>query len=209
MSVYTLRFDDAPSTSSQVSYSLVELPTAFISPDNVDVLSTLVIKGQPSDDAVLCTSSSTYNIRAVKNSNSLLLCRPSKGKKLDIQNTLHQTLELEITVPKLDRLSGLLKGQEWDPEEVGEDNPKVSIINASSSVSALIVCTYRKRKRIKRCSKDNILDVVPASNTQVEAALVERRILQIGGIAIVIYGKSQADLNLLQAIAFHYLLALS
>ena len=130
MSAYTLRFDDAPTSSSLVNYSLVELPAALAlsSPDGRSSVSdTLVIKGQPSDDAVLCTSHSTYNIRAVKNSNSLLLCRPSKGKKLEIQSTLHQTLELEVTVPKLDRIADLLRGQEWHPEEAGDFQRKVKL----------------------------------------------------------------------------------
>lgn len=151
---YTLQFAE-PSSSSQaiVTYSLVELPPAIASllfsphsssssssPSSL-VPSQLVIKGQPSDDAVLCTQSSTYNIRSVQNSNSLLLCRPStsasvgdsdpfldestaesdrkkqKKRRIEIESTLHQTLELELAVPKLDNISAILKGQEWSPEE--------------------------------------------------------------------------------------------
>jgi len=122
MASYTLQFPEE-STSSTITYSLVELPptiSSLISGINGDS-SGLVIKGQPSDDAVLCTPSATYNIRSVQNSNSLLLCRPSKGKKVDIQTTLHQTLELDLTVPKLERITDILKGQEWSPEEQAED----------------------------------------------------------------------------------------
>lgn len=117
-------------TVTTTSYSLVELspalakhasslttttPTDYAIKDSI--LGRLVIKGQPHDDAVLCTHDTTYNIRAVQNSNSLLLCQPDKGKRVAIQDTLHQTLELEMVVPKLERLSGLLRGQEWSPDE--------------------------------------------------------------------------------------------
>ena len=145
-STFTLRYADAPaaSTSSSsspamaTSYSLVELPPALLAgiqkqaSTSTSFLSTLptdlVIKGQPSDDAVLCTQDATYNLRAVKNSNSLMLCKPTskdkgKGKasSLEIESTLHQTLELELVVPKLDRIGELLKGSDWSPEIAEEE----------------------------------------------------------------------------------------
>ena len=134
MTMYDLCFDAEPSSASQISYSLVELPPALAASLDIDIQvgcssSSWVIKGQPSDDAVLCTSDETYNIRSVKNSNSLLLCcqqdviAGNKRQKLDIQTTLHQTLELEKTLPKLDVILQLLRDQEWslyaDPQADG------------------------------------------------------------------------------------------
>lgn len=147
--MFTLRYADDPAvaptpasaggTPMTTSYSLVELPAALLasvqstskeasSSVSSSVRSDLVIKGQPTDDAVLCTRDATYNLRAVKNSNSLLLCRPAvndkgKGKasNLEIETTLHQTLELELVVPKLDRIAELLRGSEWSLEVAEEE----------------------------------------------------------------------------------------
>lgn len=143
MSRLNLRYADAPATSSQVSYSLVALPPALAKAVNErdsggGILASLTIKGQPTDEAVLCTSDTTYNIRAVQSSNSILICEAStsvaasskgKGKEAEVKTTLHQTLELDLTIPKLDRISELLKGQEWNPDEAEESGrqPKVSL----------------------------------------------------------------------------------
>ena len=129
------------------SYSLVELPPALLasvqdlskqastSSSSSTLPTDLVIKGQPTDDAVLCTRDATYNLRAVKNSNSLMLCRPTskdkgKGKalSLEIESTLHQTLELELVVPKLDRIAELLRGSEWSPEIAEEERASKKVI---------------------------------------------------------------------------------
>lgn len=147
MSKHTFRYADAPSTSSQVSYSLVALPPALAKAVNErdsggGVLASLTIKGQPSDEAVLCTKNTTYNVRAVQSSNSILICEAStsaatdttrsnngKGKAVEVQTTLHQTLELGLAIPKLERIGELLRGQEWEPEEEEEEDssrqPKV------------------------------------------------------------------------------------
>lgn len=145
MTKHTLRYADAPSTSSQVSYSLVALPPALAKAVNErdlsnNVLATLTIKGQPTDEAVLCTQDTTYNLRAVQSSNSILVCEAStskagtlngKGKEVEVRTTLHQTLELDLAILKLDRIGDLLKGQEWSPEEEEEAarQPKVSTLH--------------------------------------------------------------------------------
>ena len=153
MTTYTLRYalegsasaSSSSSSSGIATYSLVELPAALAaaaksalssSDASSSILSKLVIKGQPNDDAVLCTDDTTYTMRSVQNSNSLLLCRPQlsgsgskgegkgkgKGKKraaadyLNIESTLHQTLELDLCVPRLEKIGDLLRGQEWTLE---------------------------------------------------------------------------------------------
>lgn len=167
MSTYSLKYTTSQKElGNQVSYSLVELPAALAkAADGRDLddslLATLTIKGQPTDEAVLCTCDTTYNVRSVKSSNSLLVCKPStstavqepnlasslyakaqsdnetktttsrKGKSVEVQTTLHQTLELEIAIPKLDRLSELLKDQHWSPDEAneGDRQSKVRILD--------------------------------------------------------------------------------
>jgi len=89
---------------------------------NTDV----VIKGEPNEDAVLCTSDKTYLIRsAVVLSNSILVVTPSpvaasgtnndqqngsSGVDIDmaIRDTLHDVLELQPSAPKLTKLNGLM-----------------------------------------------------------------------------------------------------
>ncbi|KAL7006887.1 Ctf8p and Ctf18p associating protein [Cystobasidiomycetes sp. EMM_F5] len=151
--IHYLQFSDASSSNAQVSYSLLELPAALLSQLDAQIASgssssSWVIKGQPQDDAVLCTYDETYNVRGVQNSNSLLLCQPSvdaesdtfgvsdpKGKRrrLDIQGTLHQTLELEKAIPRLDRLTHMLRNHEWSPDEADTTNNK----NVLSTITVL------------------------------------------------------------------------
>ncbi|RUS28396.1 sister chromatid cohesion protein Dcc1 [Jimgerdemannia flammicorona] len=91
------------------SYSLIELPTA---PDEFpDCLS---IKGLPDDDAVLCTNDTTYAVRNVQLSNSLLLISPSSDNTDDSEQTwsvhdnLSSIIELVRCLPRLERLNYLL-----------------------------------------------------------------------------------------------------
>lgn len=144
MTRHILRYADLPSSSSQLSYSLVALPPALAKAINErdsgdNVLASLMIKGQPTDEAVLCTQDTTYNLRAVQSSNSILICETStsgsaatsgKGKEVQVKTTLHQTLELDLAIPKLERIGEILKGQEWSPEDEEEQDavrqPKVS-----------------------------------------------------------------------------------
>ena len=86
---------------------------------------SLMIKGGPEDDAVLCTSDKTYNIRSVTLSNSVLLVSPSphvdgSEHQVVIQDSLNELLELVPAVPKLHRMNVLLKEHEW--EEGHEDD---------------------------------------------------------------------------------------
>ena len=77
----------APS-SALTTYSLLELP-----PELIESLSreTLEIKGNPTDETVLCTSTKTYAVRAIRNSNALLLCLPLTRKgQISCVTTLHR-----------------------------------------------------------------------------------------------------------------------
>jgi sister chromatid cohesion protein DCC1 len=78
-----------------------------------------MIKGGPEDDAVLCTSERTYNIRSMTLSNSVLLVSPSphldgSENQVVTQDRLNKLLELVLAVPKLYRMNVLLKEHEWD-----------------------------------------------------------------------------------------------
>ena len=82
-----------------------------------DLCPSLIIKGGPEDDAVLCTSDKTYNIRSVALSNFVLLVSP--GPHIDgsenhvvIQDTLNELLELVPAVLSSNRMNFLLKEHE-------------------------------------------------------------------------------------------------
>lgn len=78
-----------------------------------------MIKGSPEDDAVLCTSEKTYNIRSVTLSNAVLVVSPcpdadGSENRAIIQDSLNELLELVPAVPKLHRMNALLKEHEWE-----------------------------------------------------------------------------------------------
>jgi sister chromatid cohesion protein DCC1 len=86
----------------------------------------LAIKGSSDDDAVLCTSERTYNIRSVILSNSVLVvCPPpdadGNSDQVMIQDNLNELLELVATVPRLHRLNVLLKEYEWEEGHEEQD----------------------------------------------------------------------------------------
>ena len=85
-----------------------------------------MIKDGPEDDAVLCTSDKTYNIRSVTPSNSVLMVSSSphidrSENQVVIQDSLNELLELVPAVPKLHRMNVLLKEHEWEEGHEDED----------------------------------------------------------------------------------------
>ena len=83
-----------------------------------------MIKGGPEEDAVLCTSDRTYNVRSVTLSNSVLVLSPTphidgSDDQVVIQDSLNELLELAPAVPKLHRMNVLLQEHVW--EEGHED----------------------------------------------------------------------------------------
>ncbi|KIK37167.1 hypothetical protein CY34DRAFT_26114 [Suillus luteus UH-Slu-Lm8-n1] len=105
------------------------------------VTPSLFIKGHPTEDAVLCTSEKTYAVRSVVLSNTVLVVTPSRSDPdgtVHIRDQLHEILELVPVVPKLHKLSILLRDMEYD--EGDEDRqatmPKYSYDQARSEIQA-------------------------------------------------------------------------
>lgn len=96
-------------------------------------LYSLSIKGEPNEDAVLCTADKTYTVRSVVLSNSMLVIVPPKDTELDggrsddlvIRDQLHEILELVPSLPKMQKLGGLLRGREYDEGREEEDEMDV------------------------------------------------------------------------------------
>lgn len=96
-----------------------------------DVRLSLMIKGGPEDDAVLCTANKTYNIRSVTLSNAVLVVSPDVDGSEDqvvIQDSLNELLELVPTVPKLHRMNILLKEHVWEEGQEEEEDESSSAV---------------------------------------------------------------------------------
>lgn len=92
-----------------------------------------MIKGGPEDDAVLCTSNKTYNIRSVTLSNSVLVVSPhphvdGSEDQVVIQDSLNELLELAPAVPKLHRMIVLLKEHLWEEGQDEEEDESFSAV---------------------------------------------------------------------------------
>ncbi|CAK5275615.1 unnamed protein product [Mycena citricolor] len=85
----------------------------------------LTIRGNSTEDAVLCTEESTYAIRSVVLSNTILVVSADSdnAETVVIQDEVNEILELAPTVPKTHRLSSLLKGCEYDDIHDSEEEP--------------------------------------------------------------------------------------
>lgn len=140
-------------------------------------ITRLTIKGRYDDQAVLVTDSQTLALRAVSQSNSLLLCNidtapssssndsaagPSKPA-LYLRSNVTDTLELTPVVPRLERLVGLLKASQYEGEE--EDQRRL----AGST------------RPVRKYTLKQLKSIVQASPDELEAGLVHHHIIEMDG----------------------------
>ncbi|OXG72054.1 sister chromatid cohesion protein DCC1 [Cryptococcus neoformans Gb118] len=184
-----LRFPPMPEGREAIeeeTYQLLELPPGLLK--QVEALKDkedgqvfpLTIKGRPSDDATLCTSDSTFLLRTVGISNSLLVCLPPSPDDpsytftideedrptLQIRDICHQVLECVPVAPNLERIRTVLKASAW--EGMGSGLGK------------------RKRedgdgRKVKRWTKEQLRSVVQASEAELEQGLKERNVIEVDG----------------------------
>ncbi|KAL1747723.1 sister chromatid cohesion protein Dcc1 [Schizophyllum fasciatum] len=168
------------------SFKLLELPPevcALIeSAATATHPTTLTIKGRPNEDAVLCTRDTTYAMRSVVLSNSVLVVTPSEGDlqfekdKADgaedggereavvVRDQINEVIELSKCVPKLHQLAGLLRGREYEGEEEDEMEDEEQDAQGTQPL------TYQA-----------VRDSVQASDAELDRGLRDRRILQLNG----------------------------
>ena len=108
------------------NFRLLELPPDLLKSieSTTDSSLTWAIKGNPAEDAVLCTNDGTYSIRSVSLSNSVLVVGPGKApNQIVIRGTNHELLQVTPILPKVHRLVGLLRGREYDEgrEDLDDD----------------------------------------------------------------------------------------
>ena len=108
------------------NFRLLELPPDLLksieSNDNSPF--TWAVKGNPAEDAVLCTDDKTYSIRSVSLSNSVLVITPGEVQdQIVIRDTSHELLQVNPVLPKVHKLVGLLRGREYDEgrEDLDDD----------------------------------------------------------------------------------------
>jgi sister chromatid cohesion protein DCC1 len=114
------------------------------------VLQSVTIKGLPDDDAVLCTDSSTFSLRQVNTSNSLVLSTMDDVLDWEVYDDLSSTIELLPCTARVGRLATLLSSTLYTGPE-----------NEGTSSDATFY-TF-----------DQLLSIVQASRTELETALVE------------------------------------
>ncbi|KAF5321094.1 hypothetical protein D9619_000774 [Psilocybe cf. subviscida] len=114
------------------------------------IFSRLTIKGEPNEDAVLCTAEKTFIMRSVSLSNSVLVVTPVPDERaaafapdvLIIRDQLHEVIELTPAVAKLHKLSALIRERQYDEgaEDEGEgeadDGPRFMYEDARQQIQA-------------------------------------------------------------------------
>ena len=156
-----------------------------------DPCPSLMIKGGSDDDAVLCTSDKTYNIRSVTLSNSVLLVSPSPHidgieNQVVIQDSLKELLELVPAVPKLHRLNGLLKEHVWEEGHEDEEDENLRAVSTrdrshthtAARLREIILFSKAKRKRF---TLEDAQVELQASEQEIARALKDKHVLTIDG----------------------------
>ncbi|KAK0453541.1 sister chromatid cohesion protein Dcc1 [Armillaria borealis] len=173
MSECDLYFSTSSSAESG-SFKLIELP-----PDLCKLIESAVessnplrftVRGQTGDDAVLCTNDTTYTMRSVVLSNSVLVVTPPNASDLDfsddsivIRDQVNEILELAPTVPRLHKLSAMLRGNEYDEQSAEEDMDDDQETNRN------------------RVMFEDARGVIQASDTELSRGLRDMHILIVNG----------------------------
>ncbi|KAJ7068351.1 sister chromatid cohesion protein Dcc1 [Mycena amicta] len=141
MPEYSLAF--SPSlTDDAGSFKLLELPPELCNlVENSLTPLRFAVKGQSGEDAVLCTPDDrTYTIRSVVLSNNILVVTADDGNDavVVVRDQLTEVLELTPTLPKLEKLSALLRGRDYDDvaDTANVDEPGISYADARSLIQA-------------------------------------------------------------------------
>lgn len=173
-------------------FRLLELPPDLLKAIETNSFPfTWAIKGNPTEDAVLCTADKTYSIRSVSLSNSVLVVAPGEEQgKIVVRDTSHELLQVTPVLPKVHKLVGLLRGREYD--EGREDLDDDMLDDEQDTQSQLQVrpparaqCT-RSVGQFQKAKKGYLtyaqaLTEIQASEVELTKALKDRRILLMNG----------------------------
>lgn len=141
-------------------YRLLELPPELDEAITHGLDTPLTIHGRLVDDAALATQDTTYAVKQMSQTNSLLLCGPAQRNErleLDMHHNATDVLELVPIPARVDRLPEFLADSEYSGEI------------AESSL--------RARKYTPR----EVRSVVQASEREFDAGLNEHHVVQLDG----------------------------
>ncbi|WVQ85058.1 hypothetical protein IAT38_007222 [Cryptococcus sp. DSM 104549] len=197
-----LRFPPTPEVvpgggdEEEETYQLLELPAEILKQVEAlkdkgdDAVFPLTIKGRPSDDATLCTPNSTFLLRTVGISNSLLVCRTPSSMTaqspeesdddddeplrptLQIRDVCHQILECVPVAPNLERIRGILRDSAW--EGIGESSLGKRKREGECKAGG-------KKGKDKKWTREQLRSVVQASEAELEKGLRERNVVEVDG----------------------------
>ncbi|EIW67674.1 hypothetical protein TREMEDRAFT_33206 [Tremella mesenterica DSM 1558] len=189
------------------SYQLLELPGEVLKKLegwNGSLSFPIIIKGRPSDDAVLCTSDATFALRTVTISNSLLLSSTSKTKRirfedadfttkhdkrsrptLEIRDTRHEILECVPIAGNVERIRTLLRPTAW--KGIGSENKTgfegMKYRNERGSGGGYADDVKLRRKKYTR---QQLLSVIQASEVELDKGLKERNVVAVDGTLLLL-----------------------
>ncbi|KAJ3023673.1 Sister chromatid cohesion protein DCC1 [Thoreauomyces humboldtii] len=182
------------------SYSLIELPAEiaaqFLQAESSgdDMVPAprpeLVIRGLETDEAVICTDTSTYAVRSVQTSNSMLLLRPLDDHLNDwdasrpvysVQDCVSAYTELTPCLPRLDRLAVLLKDSVYRGPE--EEARGIKRRNRDGEEGPTQVYTT-----------ESLRDTIQASDSQLQAGLEAIRAVELDGVWRLLDPEYQASI---------------
>lgn len=135
---------------------------------------------------MLCTPTSTFLLRTITLSNSLLICRTptgssadsvaASGSNLEIRGIEHQVLECMPQAADLERIRRLLRDTQWEGLSTDSDRPS-------------------KKRRVggKRWTRNQLESVIQASSQELERGLKERNVIEVDGASPVSDQSSDAD----------------
>jgi sister chromatid cohesion protein DCC1 len=156
---FNLHFD-----LEECSFKLVELPHDLCELIEASPSFTLLIKGDHTEDAVLCTKSKTYSARSVSLSNSVLIVTADDA--LAIRNQVEEIIELTPIMPRLHKLTALLKGRQYDDQE-------------DLSVSGVSLSAYLTEQDTSKLTYNDARNIIQASDEELHHGLAEKRVLNI------------------------------
>lgn len=173
--------EDSLASATPIRYAIHDAPgpqlTRFI-------ISRFSIKGETTEDAVLCTEDKTYAIRSVVLSNSVLVVTrdveeewEDEGGTVVIRDTLNEILELTATVPKMAKLSSLLRGREYTGEEEMDIVEEVR----ADSLDTCMIAHLTRFQESERLTLAEAKATIQASDIELAVGLKLRHILDING----------------------------
>ncbi|KAH9914022.1 sister chromatid cohesion protein Dcc1 [Fomitopsis serialis] len=136
----------------------------------------LVNRGDPDEDAVLCTADKTYTTRSIVLSISVTVATAGIGEDTStdepsyltgtkVRDQLNEILELVPSVPRLHKLDVLLRGKEYDEGQEGDDD--------------MYMDEFEVGKR--KFTYEEAMATLQASDIELDQGLKKRRVLILNG----------------------------